>query len=172
MRVAARAVETPKSRSMSRRVSGGPSSPTYAVWSETRHEHLAELRRLYGFRSFAGGAARELGDRLREGSATGAVERGPGAQVRRGLPSHANHPAGHDDDRADLRRRTGRRGTPGRSPHRRAGPARASARTSIICSKRRSTPGVTRFYETGKTHEAGIAAVERTTAALAAAADQ
>ena len=38
----------------------------YAVRSETRHEHLGELRRLYGFRSFAGGAARELGDRLRE----------------------------------------------------------------------------------------------------------
>ena len=38
----------------------------YAVRSETRHEHLAELRRLYGFRSFAGGAAHELGDRLRE----------------------------------------------------------------------------------------------------------
>ena len=34
--------------------------------SETRHEHLAELRRLYGFRSFSGGAAHELGDRLRE----------------------------------------------------------------------------------------------------------
>ena len=32
----------------------------YAVRSETRHEHLAELRRLYGFRSFSGGAAREL----------------------------------------------------------------------------------------------------------------
>ena len=38
----------------------------YAVRSETRHEHLAELRHLYGFRSFAGGAAHELGDRLRE----------------------------------------------------------------------------------------------------------
>ena len=38
----------------------------YAIRSETRHEHLAELRRLYGFRSFSGGAARELGDRLRE----------------------------------------------------------------------------------------------------------
>ena len=38
----------------------------YAVRSETRHEHLAELRHLYGFRSFSGGAARELGDRLRE----------------------------------------------------------------------------------------------------------
>ena len=36
--------------------------------------------------------------------------------------------AGHDDDRADLRRRAGRRGTPDRSPHRRAGSARASAR--------------------------------------------
>ena len=38
----------------------------YAMRSETRHEHLAELRRLYGFRSFSGGAAHELGDRLRE----------------------------------------------------------------------------------------------------------
>ena len=38
----------------------------YAVRSETRHDHLAELRRLYGFRFFSGGAARELGDRLRE----------------------------------------------------------------------------------------------------------
>ena len=38
----------------------------YAVRSATRHEHLAELRRLYGFRSFSGGAARELVERLRE----------------------------------------------------------------------------------------------------------
>ena len=36
------------------------------VRSETRHEHLAELRRLSGFRSFSGGAARELGGRLRD----------------------------------------------------------------------------------------------------------
>ena len=38
----------------------------YAVRSETRHEHLAELRRLYGFRPFSDHAARELRDRLRE----------------------------------------------------------------------------------------------------------
>ena len=38
----------------------------YAVRSETRHEHLAELRRLYGFRSFSGRAAREVRDRLGE----------------------------------------------------------------------------------------------------------
>ena len=38
----------------------------YAVRSATRHDHLAELRRLYGFRSFSGGAARELVERLRE----------------------------------------------------------------------------------------------------------
>ena len=31
--------------------------------------------------------------------------RGPGPQVRRGLPAYANHPAGHDDDRVALRRR-------------------------------------------------------------------
>ena len=29
----------------------------YAVRSETRHDHLAELRRLYGFRSFSSGCA-------------------------------------------------------------------------------------------------------------------
>ena len=44
----------------------GTTSPTTRCQSETRHEHLAELRRLYGFRSFSGGAARELADRLRE----------------------------------------------------------------------------------------------------------
>ena len=38
----------------------------YAVRSETRHEHLAELRQLYGFRSFSGRAAREVRDRLGE----------------------------------------------------------------------------------------------------------
>ena len=38
----------------------------YAVRAETRHEHLAELRRLYGFRSFSGGAARELVEGLHE----------------------------------------------------------------------------------------------------------
>ena len=38
----------------------------YAVRSATRHEHLAELRRLYAFRSFSGGAARELVGRVRE----------------------------------------------------------------------------------------------------------
>ena len=38
----------------------------YAVRSETRHEHLGELRRLYGYRSFSGGAARELVERLRD----------------------------------------------------------------------------------------------------------
>ena len=66
----------------------------YAVRSETRHEHLAELRRLYGFRSFSGGAARELADPLREEAETGAVDRGRSPQVRGGLPTHANHPAG------------------------------------------------------------------------------
>ena len=52
----------------------------YTVRSETRHEHLADLRRLYGFRSFSGRAARELGDRLREEAQRGAVERGLGAK--------------------------------------------------------------------------------------------
>jgi hypothetical protein len=32
----------------------------YAVREETRHEHLAALRKLYGFRSFTGGVARDL----------------------------------------------------------------------------------------------------------------
>ena len=46
--------------------------------SETRHEHLAELRRLYGFRSFSGGAARELVERLREGGLGDLVSRAGG----------------------------------------------------------------------------------------------
>jgi len=36
----------------------------YAVREETRHEHLAELRRIYGFRSFSGRVARDLRDWL------------------------------------------------------------------------------------------------------------
>lgn len=32
----------------------------YAAREETRHEHLSELRALYGFRTFSGGGAREL----------------------------------------------------------------------------------------------------------------
>ena len=58
----------------------------YAVRSGTRHEHLAELRRLYGFRSFSVGAAREPRRPATRRSGTGAVERGLGAEVRRGLP--------------------------------------------------------------------------------------
>ena len=37
----------------------------YAVRIETRHDHLAELHRLYEFRSFSGGAARAIRNRLR-----------------------------------------------------------------------------------------------------------
>jgi TnpA family transposase len=36
----------------------------YAVREETRHEHLAELRKVYGFRSFSGRVARDLRDWL------------------------------------------------------------------------------------------------------------
>ena len=36
----------------------------YAARIETRHDHLAELHRLYGFRSFSGGAARAIRNRL------------------------------------------------------------------------------------------------------------
>jgi TnpA family transposase len=34
----------------------------YAAREETRHEHLAELRAIYGFRSFSGRGARDLRD--------------------------------------------------------------------------------------------------------------
>ena len=37
----------------------------YAARTGTRHDHLAELHRLYGFRSFTGGAARAIRNRLR-----------------------------------------------------------------------------------------------------------
>src|SRR3546814_4628289 len=32
----------------------------YAAREETRHEHLADLRRIYGYRSFSGRGARDL----------------------------------------------------------------------------------------------------------------
>ena len=89
--------------------------------SEIRHEHLAELRRLYRFRFFSGDArraARELGDRLREEVEQARSKRGPGPQVRRRLPTHTSHPAGHDGDRTALRRPAGRGGAPDRSAHR------------------------------------------------------
>ena len=34
----------------------------YAAREETRHEHLADLRRIYGYRSFSGRGARDLRD--------------------------------------------------------------------------------------------------------------
>ena len=58
----------------------GTSSATYAVRPETRHEHLAELRRPYGFRSFSDGAAREL-----RGPETPAVERWFGLLSQRAI---------------------------------------------------------------------------------------
>ena len=47
-------------------------SPDYAVRSETRHEHLAELRHLYGFQSFSDGAAALNARGLRRLGAVGA----------------------------------------------------------------------------------------------------
>ena len=72
--------------------------------------------------------------------AAGAVERGPGAQVRRCLPAHADAPADHDDDRAA--------GAPTRwsTPNGGSKPASPSGfRPSFgahwsICSTKRSTP--------------------------------
>ena len=63
-------------------------------------------------------------------------------RFRRGLPAHADHPAGHDDDRAALRRCARRRGTPDRS---RIAEGAARAATSSICSKKTGDAGVTRF---------------------------
>jgi len=48
------------------------------------------------------------------------------SESRRGLPAHADHSAGDDDDRAALRRCARRRGTPHRGPDRRARAARAA----------------------------------------------
>ena len=111
----------------------------YAVRSETRHEHLAELRRLYGFRSFAGGAARELGDRLREEA----------------QPAQSNEDLVRRFVEACRRTRTilrPRRRSSGSAPTRwstrnaRSKPASPSGSrpgfgaTLSICSKRRSTP--------------------------------
>ena len=72
---ATRAVCWPRASSFPRR--SWTSSDASSNWTERssattrcgprpRHEHLAELRRLYGFRSFSGGAARELVEGLHE----------------------------------------------------------------------------------------------------------
>ena len=72
----------------------------YAVRAETRHEHLAELRRLYGFRSFSGGAARELVERLREEAPQAQSHSG-----RRRLAAELVRRAASTTGRADGRRR-------------------------------------------------------------------
>ena len=110
----------------------------YAVRSETRHEHLAELRRLYGFRSFAGGAAHELGDRLREEA--------PRAQSNEDLVRRFVEACRHT--RTILPATTTIESAPTRWSTRNAGSKPASpsgfrpgfGATSSICSKRRSTP--------------------------------
>ena len=112
----------------------------YAVRSETRHDHLAELRRLYGFRSFSGGAARELGDRLRE-----EAEQAQSNEdlVRRFVEAFA---AAREPSCRPRRRSSG--SAPTRWSTRSAGSKRASpsgsrpgfGATSSICSKRRPTP--------------------------------
>ena len=100
----------------------------YAVRSETRHEHLAELRQLYGFRSFSGGAARELVERLREEAEQAQSNEDLARRfVEACRRTRTILPATTTIERA-LRRRTGGRGAPDRSAHHRADPARASAR--------------------------------------------
>ena len=86
-----------------------------ADWEPSLFETRAQLAEVGPVRPAAtrgGPAGPAVADRLREKRHG---RRGPGPQVRR---AHANHPAGHDDDRVALRRRAGRRGTPDRSPHR------------------------------------------------------
>ena len=110
----------------------------YAVRSETRHEHLAELRRLYGFRSFSGGAARELGDRLREEaqraqSNEDLVRRFVEAVIAR---EPSCRPRRRSSGSAPTRWSTRNAGSKPASP---SGSRPGFGATLSICSKRRST---------------------------------
>ena len=111
----------------------------YAVRSETRHEHLAELRRLYGFRSFSGGAARELVERLRDEaeqaqSNEDLVRRFVEAcrDTRTILPATTTS-SGSAPTRWWTRSAGSRRALP-------SGSRPGFGETSSICSKRRPTP--------------------------------
>ena len=75
----------------------------YAVRSETRHEHLAELRRLYGFRPFSGRAARELNDWRRESEAVGTAPESSASEGVSTRPARSGHPHIHSADTGRLR---------------------------------------------------------------------
>ena len=96
----------------------------YAVREETRREHLAEIRRSYGYRMFpyvpSLGALRPGPEGLaRERGGSGALERGAGAAVRGGVPAPACDPARIIGPGASWRGRTRRRRAPDRDAHRR-----------------------------------------------------
>ena len=89
----------------------------YAAREETRHEHLADLRRIYGYRSFSGRGARDLREWIaREAeaatSASSARRRCPRwswrcPSLRCGVSPHPHDPSRLLDDRAPLRRCAG-----------------------------------------------------------------
>ena len=66
----------------------------YAVREETRREHLAELRRIYGYRMFSGRCARDLKVWLENEAEAARSNEGPGAAVRGGVPASSGDPAG------------------------------------------------------------------------------
>ena len=113
----------------------------YAVRSETRHEHLAELRRLYGFRSFSGGAARRVS------SQTGSAKKRNRRSRTRTWSAGSSRPADPREPSCRPRRRSSG-SVPTRWSTRSAGSKLASpsgsrpgfGATSSICSKRRPTP--------------------------------
>ena len=91
----------------------------YAVREETRREHLAEIRRIYGYRMFSGRCARDLKVWLENEAEAARSNEGLGAAVRGGVPAPAGDPAGIIDPGASLRGGTRRRRAPDRDAHRR-----------------------------------------------------
>jgi TnpA family transposase len=57
----------------------------YAAREETRHEHLADLRRIYGYRSFSGRGARDLREWMASPQALYAEQRFSGHNVNIGV---------------------------------------------------------------------------------------
>ena len=111
----------------------------YAVRSETRHEHLAELRRLYGFRPFSGHAARELNDRLREEAPLARSNEDLARRFVDACRQTQTNPAGHDDDRAAVRRRAWSTRNAGSKPASPSGFRPGFGAHWSICSTKRST---------------------------------
>jgi hypothetical protein len=118
----------------------------YASREETRHEHLAELRALYGFRTFSGRGARELRDWLFRDAEMAVSNEDVAQSLRGGVPAHPHGSSRDIDDRAAVRRGPGGCRAADRDEDRRVGwPSRSQGTACWPCSRTRIEDRVTRF---------------------------